>query len=194
MRHKVNGSESIRVRTAGALLWLISLLTSGLAVPSAAAPDPGGISKPLLVLAQAGSTGGTIANQGKTVSGDQSGPRPGAGERPRRSPKKGHDPERGREKAATVAGGGSRANYDGTWHVVSIGACGYRDEVTVTVSDGVMSGSGVTGHIGSGGNVSAVLTVLGLRAEITGHASSSHGSGTWKRNDGCTGHWTSDRS
>jgi hypothetical protein len=193
VRHKVLDLKSIPVRTAVSLLALIGLLASGSAAPlTAGNPEPV-VSSRLLMLAQAGSTGGTIANQNKAVSGDQSGPGPAAVGRPRRSGKKGYEPEPRRSKPP-AAEGGARASYDGTWNVVSIGSCGYRDQVTVTVSDGVMSGPGITGHIAAGGSVSAVLSVLGLRAQITGHASSNHGSGTWTRNDGCTGHWTSDKS
>jgi hypothetical protein len=129
------------------------------------------------LLAQAGSTGGSVAKQGKSVSGDQDADQP-------RGPKE-HKPPQPRTKAKPTA------SYEGTWHGVSSGRCISDYRWTVQVRDGIMSGSGAEGHVSPGGATIGTMTVVGTKYSFKGHAvGPSQVAGTWTRPDGCSGTWT----
>jgi hypothetical protein len=128
------------------------------------------------VLAQAGSTGGTVLKQGKSVSGDQD-------TEPTRSAKERKKPElRAKPK--------SSASFEGTWHGVSTGTCKHDYTWTLEVRNGIMSGAGSQGHVSAGGTTDGSMTVLGTRYAFKGRAVSLTAiSGTWTRLDGCSGKW-----
>ncbi len=164
---------------------LVVALAAWTAWPARAA-EPGSI-----VVAQAGSTGGTIGVTSKTVGGSSdSGARSVQRSRPAKQPAKAH----ARAQSGEGRSGHSLSSYDGMWVVTSIGSCGYKDSLNVSVSNGVMTGPGVTGQISPGGGVNGVVSVLHLRMVFKGHASPNGGSGSWMRNDGCSGKWTSAKT
>ena len=141
---------------------------------------------PNAALAQAGSTGGNIGKQDKSVSGGQD-----ESPKPRATTKASPRPSRtapARREAGPPAASGS-------WKGVSTGHCIPDWSWTLAIgSDGIISGSGTTGHVGRGGAGSGVMTVLGKSYNFVGRFGASTGSGTWKRADGCSGSWTGTKS
>jgi hypothetical protein len=190
------------VTLAVAALASISLLSpSAWGSPRPDTPTRASSSPPLL-LAQAGSTGGTIGKQGKSVSGGEDA-RPsrriGERERPRRADRE--KPRRARQAARNVAEprtvAGSTANYDGSWTVTSApneSSCGFPVTMNVSVSGGTVSGPGLRGRVDRGGGVHATWQLGRLRSDFSGRVSGSGGSGTWRGIDNCRGRWRASRS
>ena len=137
-------------------------------------------------LAQAGSTGGNVGKQDKSVSGGQD-----ESAKPHATRKASPKPSRtapARREAGPPAASGS-------WKGVSTGHCIPDWSWMLAIgSDGIISGSGTTGHVGRGGAGSGIMTVLGRSYNFVGHFGASAGSGTWKRADGCSGTWTGTKS
>jgi len=132
--------------------------------------------------AQGGSTGGTIGEPSKSISSGQD-------DSARAGPAKKPKPSGG----ASSASGSLTAS--GTWNGVSTGGCIPNWSWTLQItSEGSISGSGATGHVGRGGSGSGIMTVLGTAYHFVGHFGSSTASGTWKRTDGCSGRWTGTKS
>jgi hypothetical protein len=139
---------------------------------------------PDAALAQAGSAGGNIGKQDKSVSGGQD------TNAPPRAPKKA-SPKPGRGAARVESSPGA----SGSWKGVSTGKCILDWSWTLQISsEGIITGSGTTGHVGRGGAGAGTMTVLGKDYHFVGHFGASTGSGTWKRNDGCFGSWTGTKS
>jgi hypothetical protein len=139
-------------------------------------------------LAQSGSTGGSIGNDDKSLSGSRS----AEPERPARQIK----PEAEQPRRSTSRrGGGGGGNFDGAWIVVSTGTtCSGSSTTAVVVSSGKIIGEGLTGTVSPSGATSSVGHYDGgLTVVSTGHASGRSGSGTFKRSDGCVGRWTSSK-
>jgi hypothetical protein len=135
-------------------------------------------------LAQAGTTGGNIGKPEKSISGGQD-----ESAKPRAAKKTSPKPSR----SAPAATGPAAAS--GAWKGVSTGSCIPDWSWTLQVSnEGVITGSGTTGHVGRGGAGSGTMTVLGRDYNFVGHFGPSTGSGTWKRSDGCFGSWTGTKS
>ena len=134
-----------------------------------------------------GSTGGSIGKQDKAVSGDRGGgggvSKPAVRERSSRS-------ERSSKRSS--GGGGGGGNFDGTWASASQGrtTCSDRTTDVVTISGGRMSGTGFTGRVSGSGSVSGIWAGSGISATVSGRLSGSHGSGSFRRSDGCVGTWT----
>lgn len=138
--------------------------------------------EPGTALAQAGSTGGNVGKQDKSASGGQD-----ESAKPRRARKA--SPKQGRSAPAREQAGAPAAS--GEWKGVSSGACIINWSWTLQISsDGAITGSGATGHVGRGGAGNGTMRVLGKDYYFVGHFGSSKGSGTWKRKDGCSGKWT----
>jgi len=130
--------------------------------------------------AQAGSTGGTVGNRDKSVSG-------GSKREPER-PAARRTPHR-REEGAPLS------RYDGSWAGVSVGRCIGQLGWSVQVSNGVISGPGTTGGVKRNGTLNGVMEALGTRYVFkgVGHAS-GQASGTWTSSPECSGSWTAVRS
>ncbi len=136
--------------------------------------------------AQAGSTGGTIGNRDKSISGggEERSERPAA----RKPAAQRASPSPRRERATTSA------SFDGNWAGVSVGPCIGQFAWKVQVSGGVISG-GATGQISSRGATRGDMTVLGKHFLFTGVTrASGNASGTWTSSPTCRGTWTAVRS
>jgi hypothetical protein len=142
--------------------------------------------EPNTALAQAGSTGGNIGKQDKSVSGGQD-----ESAKPRAAKKA--SPKPSRSAPARAETGPLAAS--GSWKGVSTGSCIPDWSWALQVSnEGVISGNGITGRVGRGGAGSGTITVFGTNYNFAGHFGPSTGSGTWKKVDGCSGSWTGTKS
>src|ERR1700681_4182565 len=118
-------------------------------------------------LAQAGSTGGNIGKPEKSISGGQD-------ESAKPHTAKKASPKPNKSAPARTATGPSAAS--GAWKGVSTGSCIPDWSWTLQISnEGVISGSGTTGHAGRGGAGSGTMTVLGRVYNFVGHFGPSTG-------------------
>jgi hypothetical protein len=150
---------------------------------------------PASALAQSGSTGGSIGNDEKSVSGSRQAPRSVEKEKPaRRSKPEAEKPRR----AARESGGGAGArggggNFDGAWVAHSTGnTCGAATERFV-ISGGRLSGELSSGQVSPNGSTTSGGSASGLTWNSSGRFSGRSGSGTFVRSDGCTGRWTASK-
>jgi hypothetical protein len=143
--------------------------------------------EPSGAFAQAGSTGGNVGKQDKSVSGGQD-----ESAQPHSTKKASPKPSR----SATVrAQTGSLGAYSGTWGGVSTGSCILTWSWTAQISsDGNMSGSGIVGHVTRGGAVNGTMTVVGKAYNFVGRIAGGAASGTWTTAAGCAGRWTAAKS
>jgi hypothetical protein len=142
-------------------------------------------------LAQSGSTGGSIGNDDKSVSGSRATPRAVESSKPARRSKPRAEPEEPR-RAARKSGGGGGGNFDGAWMVTSVG-CGGTTTGAVVVTSGRIIAQGVSGSVSSGGGVRTVGNYNGVAVTSSGHLSGRSGSGRFRRSDGCGGTWTASK-
>ncbi len=143
---------------------------------------------PAAALAQSGSTGGTIGNDEKSLSGSRS----AEPERPVRRSKP--DAEEPRRSSSRRGGGGGGGNFDGAWVVVSVGTtCSGTSTGAVVVTSGRIIGEGLTGRISPSGSANSVGNYNGMTIVSSGHVSGRSGSGSFKRSDGCRGRWTASK-
>jgi hypothetical protein len=143
---------------------------------------------PQRALAQAGTTGGNIGKPEKSISGGQD-------ESAKPHAAKKTPPKQSRSASAPARAAAGPAAASGAWKGVSTGSCIPDWSWTLQISnEGVITGSGTTGHVGRGGAGSGTMTVLGRDYNFVGHFGPSTGSGTWKRSDGCFGSWTGTKS
>jgi hypothetical protein len=139
---------------------------------------------PGLALAQSGSTGGSIGNDEKSLSGSRS----AEPERPARRSKSDADEPR-RSAPRRSGGGGGGGNFDGAWVVNSVGTpCG-SSTTAIVVTSGKIIGDGLSGYVSPSGAASSVGNYGSLNVVSTGRFSGHSGSGTFKRSDGCVGTW-----
>ena len=133
-----------------------------------------------------GSTGGTIGKTSKSVSGAGE----GASAEPRAKP---HATNR-----ASVRPRGSEArlgSFDGTWTVSATPGCLPAWTLTSSVSNGVISGGGLTGQVSRAGAVRGSAVVLGFSFDFVGHyRAGGQASGTLVDRNGCPGRWTATKS
>jgi hypothetical protein len=132
-------------------------------------------------LAQAGSTGGTIGKTDKSVSGGEERAEPRAKSRATNRASVGTRPE---------ARSGSA---DGTWAVSATPNCLPAWTLTVSVSNGVISG-GATGQVSRTGAVRGKAVVLGFKFDFVGHFRGGQASGTLVGPNNCPGQWTATKS
>lgn len=154
----------------------IALIAAAMLVPSIGA-----------AFAQAGSTGGTVGNHDKSISGgkEETGrhvvrkpPARRAGEVPRR-----------RERAAAAG------SFDGSWSGISFGSCIGQFGWKVQVTNGMISGGDTTGQIARNGATSGDMVVAGTHFLFKGVTRvSGQASGTWTSSPNCSGNWTAVRS
>jgi hypothetical protein len=148
---------------------------------------------PAIALAQSGSAGGSIGNDDKSLSGSREAPRSVEPDRPaRRSKPEAEEPRRAARKGG---GGGEAGNFDGTWIAVGVGTnCQGSATVAGIISGGRVVGQGVSGGVSPNGVYRATSVGSdGIVLTATGMLSGNHGSGTYRRSDGCVGRWTASK-
>jgi hypothetical protein len=163
---------------------VIALALSALLAPSATAsswPAPAASASPApsrLLLVQAGSTGGTIGKQDKSLSG---------GEEDERSPRR-----TAREPNGARGESSRQGNFDGVWSVVSVGeTCSQSGTLVAVISNGRITGAdGGGGHVSPDGSVRTFYRGEGFTSTATGHLTAHAGSGRFKQSNGCQGRWT----
>ncbi len=140
--------------------------------------------------AQSGSTGGSIGNDEKSLSGTRDVPRTVEPAKPaRRSKPDAEEPRRGSRTSGGAGGGGS---FDGAWATVSVG-CGGTVNGAVVITSGRILGEGLSGHVRPNGSATAAGTAGGVSWTSSGRFSSRSGSGSYRRSDGCVGSWTASK-
>jgi hypothetical protein len=134
--------------------------------------------------AQAGSTGGTVGKIDKSVSGggEEASPEPRA---------RSHARERASVGPRSEARSGSA---DGTWTVSAAPGCLPPWGLTISVSNGVLSGGGATGQVSRAGAARGYAVVLGMKFDFVGHFRGGHASGTLVGPNDCPGQWTATKS
>ena len=136
----------------------------------------------------AGSTGGTIGKQDKSVSGGED-----IREKVRHGSVRSANPSK--RVSSIPSGGGSVARYNGAWSGVSVGRCIAGWSRTLQVSNRIISGRTNSGRVSGGGSLSGATEVIGTTHNFVGHAHGiNEASGTWKSCPGCFGTWTATRS
>lgn len=158
-----------------------ALLSAALAI--LALPDVAG--------AQSGSTGGSIGNDEKSLSGSRQAPRAVERAKPaRRSAPETEAPRRASRKSGGSGGGG---NFDGAWVLTSVGTPCSGSTDAVVITSGKMVGQYGSGQVSPNGSVSGVGSVGSLSWTMSGRFSGRGGSGTFRRSDGCVGTWTGSK-
>jgi hypothetical protein len=154
----------------------IALIAAAMSVPSIGA-----------AFAQAGSTGGTIGKQEKSISGGEDVDRPRAVRKPPAT--RASQLPRRREQAATLG------SFDGSWAGMSVGTCIAQFGWKLQVSNGVISGNNTTGHIARSGATNGDMKVMGTHFLFKGVTrTSGKAFGTWTSSPNCSGSWTAVRS
>jgi hypothetical protein len=154
--------------------------------------------------AQSGSTGGSIGNDEKSLSGSRATPRAVETEKPARRSKPRPEPEEPRRASRWSGGGGGRsggggggggggANFDGAWIANSQGNTCQGATQAFVVTSGRIIGEGLSGSISPNGAASSVGNYGSITAISSGRFSGRRGSGTFKRSDGCSGTWTASK-
>ena len=108
------------------------------------------------------------------------------------SPRSRHTESRRAERTASRREPAGNS-YDGNWSGQSTGSCIPNYNWSIHVSNGVISGSQSNGSVTRGGFVRATMTVNGYLYAVTGRASTSTASGTWRTTGNCSGRWTASR-
>ena len=145
-------------------------------------------------LAQSGSTGGSIGNDEKSLSGSREKPRAVESSKPTRRAKPDSDePRRASRRSGGEGSGGGGGNFAGSWVAVAVGTpCGSSTERFV-ISGGRISGDLSSGSVSPNGATRTGGSVQGLSWTSTGRFSARSGSGSFVRSDGCTGRWTASK-
>lgn len=134
-----------------------------------------------VVLAQAGSIGGSVGRRNKSISGGRSVP---ASKPTVHRPEKRTSTRRRRPRSSRSAD-----RFDGMWTSAISGTTCSGTGVSV-ITGGRIVADGVSGHVNPNGSLSAVSHGGGLTIFYRGRLSGHHGSGTFRRSDGCVGRWT----
>jgi hypothetical protein len=142
-------------------------------------------------IAQSGSTGGSIGNDEKSLSGSRSDP---SSDREVPAP-------RNRETEQPLRSPGENDiqdanNFDGTWAYTGVGTnCRGSGSGLLVISGGLISSKnrGI-GRVSPDGTYrSASVSADGVPLTATGRMSGNTGSGTYRRADGCNGRWTAKK-
>jgi len=137
-----------------------------------------------LAIAQSGSSGGSIGNDEKSLSGSRSGE---SAKPARRSQSEPDEPRR----ASRKSGGGGGNNFDGAWIVSAVGVtCQGTSSNAVVVTSGKIIGQTARGTVSPDGTMYGTSTGNGITVITTGRLSGRSGGGTFRQSDGCTGRWT----
>jgi hypothetical protein len=144
---------------------------------------------PQLAAAQSGSAGGSIGNTDKAVTGSRKAVREAEPSRPARASRS----EPRERRSARRSTGSSADNFDGAWLVASVGRpCGAASEA-VLISSGRLVGQYTSGRVSASGQASGAGAAGGVSWTSSGRFSGRHGSGTFRRSDGCAGTWTASK-
>nr|WP_249159206.1 hypothetical protein [Bradyrhizobium tropiciagri] len=141
------------------------------------------------VLAQSGSSGGSIGNDEKSLSGSRDTPRAVESSRTARRSKPAAEEPRRTARKSGGGGGGGGGGVDGAWVVTSVG-CGGTGSGAIVITSGRIIGEGLTGSVSAGGAARSVYQSNGLTSIGSGRLSGRSGAGTFRRSDGCGGTWT----
>ena len=160
--------NATRHRILTALFWAALIVVAG----------------PRTVLAQAGSAGGSLGNEEKSLSGTREA-------RPERPSHKPAEETHRSQPSRPSRGGDGGGNFDGAWVVVSVGTtCSGGSSSAVVVTSGRILGQGLSGQVSAGGSVTAVSSRNGITITNVGRLSGRSGSGSFHQSDGCSGRWT----
>lgn len=136
-----------------------------------------------------GSTGGSLGNDNKSLSGGSSRERSAPARRAK--PERSEAPRRA-ARSGSGDGGGGVARFNGTWSVSSRGiSCSDALTTTAVISNGRITSANDSGTISASGVSNTVGNYSGITVTATGRSSATAGSGTFQRSDGCHGRWTS---
>ncbi len=141
-----------------------------------------------------GSSGGSIGNDDKSVSGSRPEPRSVEPERPaRRSKPEAEAPQRASRKNG--GGGVGGGNFNGTWAYVGVGSnCKGTGSGTFTVSGSRVTGAGGGGSVSPSGAINTHgVGDDGVSITASGRLSGNSGGGSYMRADGCGGRWSATR-
>lgn len=139
--------------------------------------------------AQSGSTGGSIGNDEKSLSGS----RTDRSAEPAPSARRSKPAADERRSSSRRGGGGGGGSFDGAWAVTSVGCGGTSNGATV-VTSGRVIGDGVSGTVSTNGSVHTFGQAGGgITYTGAGRLSGRSGSGTFRRSDGCSGSWTASK-
>ncbi len=127
-----------------------------------------------------GSSGGSIGNDDKSVSGTRN------IEPERSSRRSASEPEA--RRAPARGGGGGVSKFDGAWTFLVVG-CG-SGNVAGVVAGGRLSVPNGGGSVSPSGALRAVGNANGVTTVASGHLSGARGGGVFSRSDGCAGRWT----
>jgi hypothetical protein len=175
--------QSLFIGNQSILADLIRYLTKAVLLPAALAivalPDP--------ARAQSGSSGGSIGNDEKSLSGSRATPDAARPSKPVRRKNESETPNASRKS------GGGGGNIDGAWILTSVGTpCGSSTDAVV-ISSGRMVGQYGTAQVSPNGGVSGVGSAGSLSWTMSGRFSGRSGSGTFRRSDGCAGSWSGSK-
>jgi len=140
--------------------------------------------------AQSGSTGGSIGNDEKSLSGSREAPRSVEPSKPARRSKP--EAEEPRRASRSGGGGGGAGSFDGVWASTSVG-CGGTLSGALVITSGRIIGEGLTGHVSPNGSASGAGSTQGMSWTSSGRFSGRSGSGSYRRSDGCVGSWTASK-
>jgi hypothetical protein len=141
-----------------------------------------------VVFAQ-GSTGGSIGDDEKSVSGSRHEPSTER-ELPAQRNRSNDLPRRSSRQNS----GGSAGNFDGAWIVTGVGVtCAGSSRNAVVVTSGKIIGETARGTVSPNGTVHGYASGNGITITTTGRLSGRTGGGTFRQSDGCTGRWTATK-
>ncbi len=140
--------------------------------------------------AQSGSSGGSIGNDEKSLSGSRTAPRAVEPEKPH-----GVASRKPTSRAAKKSSGGGGGNFDGAWIVSGVGVtCQGSGSNPIVITSGKIFGETVRGTVSPSGALYGTTTGSGPTIVSVGRLSGRSGSGTFRRSpDGCTGTWTASK-
>ena len=177
--------QSLLIGNQSILADLIRYLAQAALLPATLAivalPDP--------ARAQSGSSGGSIGNDEKSLSGSREMP---DAARPSKPARRGKSETETPSRASRKSGGGG-GNIEGAWILTSVGTpCGSSTDAVV-ISSGRMVGQYGTAQVSPNGGVSGVGSAGSLSWTMSGRFSGRSGSGTFRRSDGCAGSWSGSK-
>ena len=143
-----------------------------------------------MAYAQSGSTGGSIGNDEKSLSGSREAPRSVESSKPARRSKP--EAEAPRRASRSGGGGGGGGSFDGAWATTSVG-CGGTISGALVITSGRIIGDGFSGHVNPNGSATGAGSTQGMTWTSSGRFSSHSGSGSYRRADGCVGSWTASK-
>jgi hypothetical protein len=139
-----------------------------------------------LAIAQSGSSGGSIGNDEKSLSGSRA--------TESSKPARRSQPEADEPRRASRKNGGGGGNFDGAWIVSGVGVtCQGTSSNAVVVTSGKIIGQTARGTVSPDGRVYGTSTGNGITVITTGRLSGRSGGGTFRQSDGCTGTWTASK-